>query len=326
MKYYSTFPIGFLSIVEEILLKQNNKMQVISKGENYLYYSTSLNKEDIERYDFFEQSFYIIKFFDKKNFQFKNQINWIKSNANILQKELNILGKNKKYRIVGTAGSLGKEKIQEQINTINGMVNIDNSNPDYDIRIVEKGDHGFIGVRITKPREHIDDFQKDSLRKEIAYYMIYLSEVEKDDVFLDPFCGGGVIPLLRSKIGEYKKIICSDIDTTSLKSKLRRVGDISNLEIVESNINNLNLSVNKIVTDPPWGFIQDIEDLKEFYFNMLDKFYNLTASNSIMILLAPHLEIIEEYVRDNSKKFVLCKTYKGKVSGRYSYIIKLNRV
>jgi 23S rRNA G2445 N2-methylase RlmL len=331
MKYYSTFPKGFLSLVEEILLKNKEKVQIITKGDEYIYYSTSCDVDEVKKYNIFEQTFYIIKYFSK-SFDFKNQINWIKSNPELLSKELSKFGNTKKFRIVGSSSFLKKSLIQKEIDRIDLSGFLDNKSPDYDIRIVEKEKHGFIGIKISSSSESIDKWQKNSLRKEIAYYMLYLSDISKDDVFLDPFCGGGILPLMRKDMGIYRKIICADIDTKYVKDKLKGVLRIKDFVVIESDIDDLEkemengFKVNKIVTDPPWGYIQDIEDLEKFYYNILDKFYTLTINQSLVIILTPHFDIIRKYIKENADRYVLLCTVNGQVSGTNSYIIKLRRL
>jgi tRNA G10 N-methylase Trm11 len=329
MQYYSTFPIGFSDLVKEILLTKDSGVEIHSKGDNYIFYSSKLNIEEIKGCVFFEQSFYIIKFFDKKGYEFKNQIHWIKSNVKLLEDRLSVLGNNKRFRMVGTSTWLDKSKIQEEIDNIYGLKCIDNRKPDYDIRIIEKEDYGFIGVRVTKPAEYSDSIQKGSLRKEIAYYMLFMSEVDKEDILLDPFCGGGVIPLLRKSMGKYKSIYCSDISIKDIRTKIEGDTNLQSFEIIESDIyelrKKLETKVNKIVTDPPWGAMSKLDSIQKFYFDMLDIFYSISNPNSLVILLTPHIEIVNSYIESNKEKYTILNTYTGKVSGLDSNIIKLKR-
>jgi tRNA G10 N-methylase Trm11 len=319
MQYYSTFPKGFLPLVEEILISKSKGIQIINKGDTYIQYTSQSNIEEIKEYKFFEQTIYIVKYFNKQ-IQFKDLIHWIKSNTKLIDSKLSILGSNK-YRMVGTSYILNKSGIQEYIDSISDIWFLDNKEYKYDLRVVQKEEYGYIGVRISNPPEYTDQLQKKSLRREIAYYMLHMSEIDKGDILLDPFCGGGIIPIMRHEIGQYQKIYASDIDVRSIKSK---VGDM-NISIIESDIDKLDIKVNKIVTDPPWGYIEDIDDLKKFYFNMLDRFYQLTYPNSIIVILTPHISLIEEYISINIGRYTVINLYTGNVSGRESNVVKLRR-
>lgn len=331
MKYYSTFPKGFLPLVEEILLQTEGNIQIISKGNNYIYYSSSQKIDEIKKYAFFEKTFFVIKFFNK-SFHFDNLLNWIRSNPGLLRKSLRRLGSEKRYRMVGSSPFEEKILIQRKIDEVNILDILDRKNPDFDISIIEEEGYGFIGVKTSAFSEGEELIQKDSLAKEIAYYMLYLSEISEDDIFLDPFCGGGILSLMRESMGEYKKIVCADVDVKTVKKKLEYASVGDDFIVIEDCIDSLesrivkDLKFNKIVTDPPWGYIQDMGDVEKFYHNMLDNFYKLTTKKSLVIILTPHLDIIKQFLEEKPNRYSLQYAIKGQVSGIDSYIIKLMRL
>jgi len=289
MQYYSTHPVGFSKICKEILLKEDSKVQISEIGSNYIAYNSELPIEKIKSFVFFEQTFLLVKYFQEKDKAFSNQADWFYRNASSVNYKLSNLGENRSYRIVGSSNSLDNSRIQTEINQLDNVVNIDRGGADYDIRIVEKENHGFIGVRITQPAEFAGYLQKGSLRKEIAYYMLYLSEMNREDIFLDPFCGGGIIPILRSQTAQYKQIICSDKSVDAVTQKVQEsFNPVKSFKVIKSDINSINKrlqnKVTKIVTDPPWGLIEEFKDIDGFYKNILERFYNLLEPNGIVQL------------------------------------------
>jgi tRNA G10 N-methylase Trm11 len=331
MQYYSTYPVGFSEICKRILIEKEPQVKIEEIGDNYISYSSNFDIYKIKELLFFEQTFLLVRYFKEEDKGFSNQIDWFDRHSSSVNFKLAKLGERTSYRIVGSSNILDNSRIQSEITSIERSVRIDRGNADFDIRIVEKEDHGFIGVRLTKPAEYADYLQKSSLRKEIAYYMLYLSEMKPSDVFLDPFCGGGIIPLLRSQSGSYKDIVASDVKTEGITGKLNQIrSKIKNFQIISSDINEIGSKidnpVNKIVSDPPWGLIENYEDIEGFYKNMLDQFFNILEANGIIVLLTTQIESVKEYVSNNAGKFEVVEEVRGKISGRESHIIKMVRL
>jgi tRNA G10 N-methylase Trm11 len=116
---------------------------------------------------------------------------------------------------------------------------------------------------------------KGELRPELANLLCWISDPNKKDVFLDPFAGSGAIPIERAKAFPYQKIIASDINA-DLFDKLKKRFHKTTNKITIGKWDALHLtalideSIDKIVTDPPWGLFSHQEiDLKAFYTNML---------------------------------------------------------
>lgn len=327
MLFYSTFPKGFLNLITEILTKELHDLLILQTGNDFIHYQTSENINKITNLVFFEQTVLIFNFFPVELKSFDNILSWFNDNQSKVNQVLTNLEKNISFRIVGTSINLDNSQINNKLKNVKTNLQLNNSNPDYDIRIVERKDYGYLGVRITNSREYIDTLQKGSLRKEIAYMMLYLSEIQDNDVFIDPFCGYGVIPILRATNWKYERITASDIDTTKITNKLNILNSkFNNFNVVQSDISNLknkiNTKYNKVVTDIPWGKINNIDNLKDFYFEILDTIYAICKNNSVIILLTPHIDIVNNYLKIN-KMFIIDSIFKGEVSGRESNIIKL---
>lgn len=331
-QYYSEFPSGFLKLISKVLKGKIN-VNIHAGGADFLLYSTDISPCEISQLAFFEVSYFVIKFF-KDNFSIPEQIHWCNSNLKSLLKEMKrfSLHKNVSFRIVESRKNGSKLKYQKELlaleKKLSSHLRIDKAHPDFELRLREKGKYGLIGIRITKTAEHIDVFQKGSLRKEIAYLMNYLSEPSRNDVFLDPMCGGGLIPILRSRMAEYKKIIASDLDLSLLRSKLNQLDTYPpNFRIYQKSLESLSgvisEKVNKIVFDPPWGFIQKIRNLKEFYREIFTILYELSSDVAIIVILTPHVGIIRKVIKGKPKRFKLLDYFEGEVSGHKSSIIKI---
>jgi len=331
--YYSVFPEGLTETIIEILKKEKLSLNILAKGNNYVVFTSNKNANEVSKLDCFEVSYVLIKYFDK-DFSINNQLNWINSNLNTVTTSIKALigNERKTFRIVESRKSGNKtefntaiRKIEDRLST---RVRIDRGHPNFELRVIEKENYGLIGIRITKPPEFIDEFQRNSVRKEIAYVMSYLSEPQNGDIVLDPFCGGGIIPLIRSKYNPYKRIIASDINSEHIKQKLSslkiRIKDTSFISSpIEKLPQRLDEKVNKIITDPPWGFIQSIPDIDLFYLNTFKTFIEIIENKSIIVILTPHENIIKKIMTLYPRQLFLVTSIPVKVSGYTSTILKI---
>ena len=135
--------------------------------------------------------------------------------------------------------------------------------------------------RITKHTSYEKILNKGELRPEI-YILNWLSKPNKDDICLDPFCGYGAIVYQRLSEFKTNKFYAFDIDEKMIdnvkaKSKEKyldkliiKVVDVKNIHNhVEEN------SIDCIVTDPPWGIFEKIDNIEGFYLEFLTTFSKL---------------------------------------------------
>ncbi|MBU0570289.1 hypothetical protein KKB40_05980 [Patescibacteria group bacterium] len=142
---------------------------------------------------------------------------------------------------------------------------------------------GLIGIQFTHRTNYEKVLKKGELYPELAHILCLVSEPNENDVFLDPFASHGSIPTQRATSFPYKKIIASDIDqvvTDKLQEKVLKIRKeiiVRKTDMLNpTNLKATNLkasSIDKIVTDPPWGLYKEtILDLPAFYSQMLEAF------------------------------------------------------
>lgn len=149
------------------------------------------------------------------------------------------------------------------------------------------------GARITPlGRETTRKYDKGELRQELAHLLVLLSDPQKEDIVLDPFAGSGALVLERVQTFPYTKMFAGEMKkdlAEELKRKTKwgqpkitvETNDALNLNYLENN------SINKIITDPPWGiFEKPQENMVDFYRKMLAEFHRvLTLEGTIVILV-----------------------------------------
>ena len=183
---------------------------------------------------------------------------------------------------------------------------------------------------ITKNKKKLN---KGELRPELSNILCLLSEPSENDIFLDPFCGSGAIALERSRIANFKGIFACDNNQEIIKGLKQEIKKINNKKLNKSFfVKNLNFFNNnfdneyftKIVSDPPWGFFEKIDNINNFYTKVLNEMYRILAKNGIIILLSANKNEINSILQSMRSKLKLIKNYDILVSGKKAgiYIIK----
>ncbi len=134
-------------------------------------------------------------------------------------------------------------------------------NPTIEFRLDLEEDTAVIGIRLTDERVRRWKYKVShipaSLNPSVAYSMVYLSEPDSSDIFIDPLCGAGTIPIERAYFGLYNIIIAGDIQQNSVESaKENIVSSKKNITLIQWDVNSLPIrdhSVNKVVCNLPFG-------------------------------------------------------------------------
>lgn len=297
MIYFSTFITGLGEIVSEELQKQlvNFKQELLLDG--LIVYSTDSGFEKIKNLIFLNNSFLQTSPEDKIN------LNLGKSFRVVFSKENELVSINKE-RLT---------KIENKIAKLNNLV-VDRANPDFEFWFLERSEgNKFTGVRITKHPDYKTVLSKGQLRPELADLLCLISEPDGNDVVLDPLAGSGAISMARKNY-PHKEIISGDIDPQNQNIKKL---DALNLKDFK------NGSINKIITDPPWGVSIGLDlNLNDFYTKMLEEFFRVLEPNGLLVILIGKKELFDE-VLSKFQCFTLVKRYNILVSGKKAAIYKI---
>ena len=144
--------------------------------------------------------------------------------------------------------------------------------------------------RVTPDKGRLKQGQ---LRPELAAIMCLLSNPRPDDVFIDPFCGSGAIPLMRGKLAGYKGIFAADVSqelAARLKARVKAMKGaktkksffVKSQDFFTSDYSAGFFSV--MVTDPPWGKFEEIP--ADFYPRFFQKAYEILSDGGRLVMLA----------------------------------------
>jgi tRNA G10 N-methylase Trm11 len=183
--------------------------------------------------------------------------------------------------------------------------------------------------RLSKHASYGKLLKKGELHPEIAYMMSFLAEPCANDLILDPFCGYGAIVEQLLKHFKCGCVYAADIDEAVLQSTIKKAKQYPEAkhEIFNCDVRQLipkagKESIDRIITDPPWGIYEMIADIKSFYREFLGIFTSLLKPRGIMVILTAQKEALLEAL-DETKAFTIAERHDILVSGKKSAIFKL---
>ena len=211
------------------------------------------------------------------------------------------------------------------------------SNPDVEFWLLSRREGcGFVGLRLTRHTAYEKTLAQGELRPELCHLLCLLSEPSADDVVLDPFCGSGAIPLERARSFPYRAMLAGDIDAKHVKNLRAKVRQLRwtrrkrQQAITIGRWDALDLhsfapeSMDKIITDPPWGSYQSqLNDLEGFLRNMLLEFFRVLRENGLLVILVGNPNLFEDCMRDFTGRMTVLQRYDILVSGKKASVFKI---
>lgn len=177
---------------------------------------------------------------------------------------------------------------------------IEGSSKDYDIalRLDVFNDSCNVFIQYTdasfKFRGTNNNFVPGGLRPTIAYGLLLIAGIKKDDVFLDPFCGSGTIAIERANFSA-RKIYASDIDSEVIA--FARENAPSNVHIYLEDATKLSFKdkfIDVIVSNIPWGKQVKVDNISLLYNKFLKEAKRVLKDNGRMVLLTDKDELLKE--------------------------------
>ena len=330
--YYSTFIPGLLQPVQEALKSALPDAQVILSLDGLIAYESGAKGETIQKLPFVTNSFFILKRFEGP------EAGTIPAMAARILEDADLnfetpvkFTTRSTFRIVTSLANqlvpLENDVMQKLERRVTEKLGIEpnRSKPDFEFWLAQRSEgHGFFALRLSHHQSYDKSLQKGELRPELANILCRLSEPSPKELFLDPFCGSGAIPIQRARMTPDGLIIASDIDpqkVAALKAKVKtldltrrivvRAGDGLDLSRYEEG------SIHKIVTDPPWGhFTQVPQAIGDFYEKMMGEFVRVLRADGLIVVLTAETGALENSLERHSPRIALLCSYNILLSGK----------
>lgn len=334
--YYSTFVTGTQEIIPAVLKQKLKDVRIDTVLDGLIVYRTAESVEKIKNLRFFNNTFALL-FQTKGKTSVEKLVKTVLGNKDVLSGIPKVIFKNKRtFRVIASdeneTVSINRNLLIKAEDTISRKLKLktNRSLPDLEFWFLKRSEgYGFIGIRITKTPNYEKTLHKGELRPELAHLMCIMGDLKQSDVVLDPFAGYGSIPIECAKSFKVKNIIASEKDKEIFKLLEKEVKK-SGLKIVLGRWNALKLtsltnsSIDKILTDPPWGlFEENGVDIEDFYQKMLNEFSRTLKPGGLLILLTAQKETLEKAMNQN-KVFNLQAKYDVLVSGKKAAIYKIS--
>lgn len=334
--YFSTFITGFDKVVEKALIDHLNDVQIELLTDGLVIYKTSAKPDEIQRLKFFNNSFVLLRKFEHVS------ENSIKDILKALVKDNNLedlirrsFSKYLKFRIRASIKNhfvaIDKNllrNLEEKITQTAKNLTVDRSLPDIEFLITIRSEgFGLAGIQFSSRPNYEKTLERGELYPELAYILCLISEPNENDIFFDPFAGHGSIPAQRLNF-PHKEIRAGEIDR-DLQRKLEKKFsekvivdpiDVLSLSTVSDN------SIDKIVTDPPWGLYETNKDIPEFYALMLKQLHRVLRRDGIIVILTAQKELTENLLGKFEGKLRLEEKYGTLVSGKKAGAYKIRKI
>lgn len=310
-EFVSTFTTGFKKVVEKNLPEIVSGCKILNIFDGIVHYKFNGNSHDLEKVVYFNNTFFVIKSWNNFCGNFSTMVNdFCNENKYLLISKGSFRTRFVRENQFEKIDKKFVIKVEENV-LKRSKLKIDRVSPSTEIWFnIRREGFAFCGQLISKREFTEKNLNKGELRPELAYLMCCFAELKENDVIAEPFCGYGSIPIQLVKKFHFLHLYVSDIDEekiTALKEKKYfkqndfvsiDVQDTFSLKQIKDN------SVDVIISDPPWGFFEDVGDIALFYDKMFCSFKRILKNDGKMIILSARKDELEYAAEKNNYKII----------------------
>jgi tRNA G10 N-methylase Trm11 len=339
-RYYSTFITGFEDIIEPALRRQLKNVSIPAIFDGGIVFESQEPPGKIAGLRFFNNSYLllhsiVIRGIDPIGDMMKSVLRTPSVGKTIAR---NVRAARGTFRVIASMENqlvTMDNRLLEQMEAFLAGVShlsVNRGKPDLEFWILSRSE-GYVlfGLRITRHRDYAKTLERGELRPELCHILCLISNPSATDIFLDPFCGSGAIPIERARSFAYRVIQAGDIDGESV-ARLRRKAQREGLNVMISTMDATSISslqprsVDKIVTDPPWGlYLGQRIDIESLYRGMLEEFTRLLRVDGVAVVVVANKDMFERIAEDYEQHLRPVRRFDTLVSGKKAGVYKLVR-
>lgn len=313
---YSSFIVGFERLVSTIIENEYQDAKTIQMLNGAIIYKTK-DLNQMVTSPFLNNHFFVLKQAKANNIvDFINQLSTVRLKKAKNRKSFRVIisDQNNLVSINNAVLSRLEKKIERETGHVLNRVK-----PDIEYWVLKRSEGIILFMeRINKHKSFDKTLAKGELRDDLCYFLNYLSKPNKNDIYLDCFCGSGALIKNRMKMSEYNMIFGIDIEGSYIQ-KLRKAYKKNNLIFKHTDFFDFKFDdgfIDKIVTDPPWGLFEKMDNLPKFYQDFIDEARRILKKSGILVVLTARKEEMKQLKTD----LTLIDTYDILVSGKKAIV------
>ena len=291
--YYSTFASGFEPAIDGLMQRDLPGTQVMRVLEGAVEYRrTGAPIKHFPRW--FNNSFLCLTTFPRANRDPLQEMvrlatqRGVDSDTLMAHLPAKATGFRAMFMIEGTLAHAGLKTMAkaEEFLALSSGLTPERARPDVEFWFLYRREGiGFLLMRLTQHRDTAKELNQGELRPDIAHMLCRLSNPKPTDVFLDPFAGYGGIVKARQAVPA-ASIVAGDIrPTAQLQALASGTTRVLAMDAREMGDKVPSGSVDVIVTDPPWGQFEQLENPGAFYGRFLAEARRVLRRGGRLVLL-----------------------------------------
>lgn len=300
-EFISSFITGFQHVVEKNLPQILAGVKILHVFDGLIHYQYAGDSHNLDKIIYFNNTFFVLKTMKGKGLNFPSLVGAVSSEKKyyLINKGTFRVRFQNENQFVKVDKNISKKAEETVLH--NSKLHLDRLSPTTEIWYsIRREGFAFCGQLISKREFTEKNLNKGELRPEIAYLICCYADLNQADVVAEPFCGYGSIPVQLIKKFRFQKLIASDIDKEKISINMQKKQLKDNPQI-ELSVNDafvlpqiIDRSVDVVITDPPWGYFEQIDDIGEFYKKMFTSFKRILKENGRMIILSARKDEIEK--------------------------------
>ena len=300
-EFISSFITGFQHVVEKNLPQILAGVKILHVFDGLIHYQYAGDSHNLDKIIYFNNTFFVLKTMKGEGLNFPSLVGAVSSEKKyyLINKGTFRVRFQNENQFVKVDKNISKKAEETVLH--NSKLHLDRLSPTTEIWYsIRREGFAFCGQLISKREFTEKNLNKGELRPEIAYLICCYADLNQDDVVAEPFCGYGSIPVQLIKKFRFQKLFASDIDKEKISINMQKKQLKDNPQI-DLSVNDafvlpqiIDRSVDVVITDPPWGYFEQIDDIGEFYKKMFTSFKRILKENGRMIILSARKDEIEK--------------------------------